>query len=81
MVAICPRNSKRRAARQFRFLFAHDLPHFRADAAQIAPVDIGVDIEHRPDVIVVHDYGRVRPLHADQIRKQLRGASVAPGFP
>ena len=56
---------ERGAARQMLGLFGHDLFDFVADAAEIAAVDIGIDIEHGPDVVVVDDDGRDAAFDGD----------------
>ena len=59
MVSTCPRRAndvpRGRCGSSSRMIFSH----FRADAAQIPPVDIGIHIKHRPDVVVVDDHRRV----------------------
>src|ERR1019366_9071942 len=57
-----------------RRLVLYDLLDFRTDTAQIAPRYIRVDIEHRSDVVMIHDYGRIAALHRDQVRQKLRVA-------
>ena len=62
---------QRRPTRQARLLVPHDLLDFRTDAAQIAPIDVGVDIEDRGHVVVI-DYDRtVAAFHVHQIRQKL----------
>ena len=75
---------ERRAARQMRLFLAHDLPHFRAHAAQVPPVHIGIHVEDRPHVVVVDDHGHVGTLHRDQVGEKLRavrrGAGISVGL-
>ena len=59
----------------FMFFFRHDSADLRAHAAQIATVQIGIHVEDRPDVVMVHDHRRVTTLYAYQIGEQLRAAA------
>src|SRR5215471_19344567 len=52
-------------------LLAHDPFNFRADPAQIPPVDVRVHVENRLDVVMVHDHWRGAPSNSDEIREQL----------
>ncbi len=53
-----------------------------ADAAQVAPVHVGVHVEDRLHVVVVDDLGRDAALDAGQVGEQLRGSpDGAPGLP
>ena len=44
------------------------------DAAQVAQVGVGVDIEDRLDVVVVHDRDRGAAFHGGQVAQQLRAS-------
>ncbi len=64
MVVTWPRRSMRGAARQSLRNVAHDLLDGRANASQIAPVHVGIDVEDRLHVVVIHNLGRHAALHA-----------------
>ena len=59
--------------RQLRFHALHDFQHVGADAAQIAFVRVGINIEYRLNVIVIHDFRGSATLQPREVVKQLRG--------
>ena len=60
----------------------HDLLDLAADAAQIAAIDVGVDIEDRRDVVVIDDDRAVAALRRPPDSTAAASPfGIAPGFP
>ena len=80
MVVIWPRRSMVVPRGSLGVDLGDDLFHRRAHRAQVAAVDVGVDIEHRLHVVVVDDFRRHAAPDAGQVGEQLRAAGRGSGI-
>ena len=63
-----------------RFFLAHDAFYIASDAAEVAPVHIGIHVVDGPHIVVIHNDRSVGPLDTDQVGKQLSAARHGPGI-